>query len=504
MESEGELKATASPRGEGVCSESESIIDVFSKFPDQISHHIVSFLTVTDLTRFGCVSKRCRELCLSSPKLNFDGFSLANTSTCYYRLKLLSYLDRFFFHRGDSRIQSFRVRWFKHEEYKLEEYEGEEPPCFCGRDCYEGTRMFTWIQNAVRCKVEVLDLETDVSDSDELEPLPSCVFQCETLRYLVLHVDWMILRTPSFTFPSNLKYLELKKIVIENEGFFKWISCCCKCIEELNLREVHGIETMTIKSSSMKKLRFSGFSVDLCHINISCEKLEGLFVCWYFASASNKSLNIFAPNLKHLKWVGNMVKHPNLGKFECLADAALSVNSLGDDKYNVFEVLDSLCRAKSLILDEATIKDNFRGGSRPAPLYDTFCLGMGIDSFVDELIPAIVFLLRGMPNLFNLLLMNYNLPLEALESNTSGVDIEYWKLQNLAFVYQLRQVTIELCNGSNGIEFAKYVLECAPNLEKMVIVYLPQDLEKVARKLEKSKISNAAAAVFFQEKPIKR
>ncbi|CAN6719674.1 unnamed protein product [Malus baccata var. baccata] len=502
MEGEGELKATASPRGEGVCSESESIIDVFSKFPDQISHHIVSFLTVTDLTRFGCVSKRCRELCLSSPKLNFDGFSLANTSTCYCRLKLLSYLDRFFFHRGDSRIQSFRVHWFKHEEYKLEEYEGEEPPCFCGRDCYESTRMFTWIQNAVRCKVEVLDLETDVYDSEH-EPLPSCVFQCETLRYLVLHVNWTILRTPSFTFPSNLKYLELKKIFIENEGFFKWISCCCKCIEELNLQEVNGIEIMTIKSSSLKKLSFSGFSVDLCHINISCEKLEGIFICWSFASASNKSLNIFAPNLKRLNWLGNMVKHPNLGNFECLAEAILTLNSQGDDKDNVFEVLESFCRAKVLVLNEVTIKGHFRGGSRPTQLYDTFCLGMGIESFVDELIPAIVFLLRGMPNLFNLVLMKYNPPLEAPESNTSGIDIEYWKLQNLAFVYQLRQVTIELCNGSNGIEFAKYVLECAPNLEKMVIVHLPQDLEKVARKLEKSKISNAAAAVFFQEKPIK-
>ncbi|CAN6586848.1 unnamed protein product [Malus baccata var. baccata] len=386
MEGEGKLKATASPRGEGVCSESESTIDVFSKFPDQISHHIASFLAVTDLTRFGCVSKRCRELCLSSPKLNFDGFSLANTSTCYYRLKLLSYLDRFFFHRGDSRIQSFRVRWLKHEEYKLEEYEGEEPPCFCARDCYEGTRMFTWIQNAVRCKVEVLDLETDVYDC-ELEPFPSCVFQCETLR--------------------------------------------------------------------------------------------------------------------HLKWIGDMVKHPNLGKFECLADAELALNSQGDDKDNVFEVLDSLCRVKVLVLNEATIKGHFRGGSRPAPLYDTFYLGMTFESFVDELIPAIVFLLRGMPNLFNLILMKYNPHVEASESNTSGIDIEYWKLQNLAFVYQLRQVTIELCNGSNGIEFAKYVLECAPKLEKMVIVYLPQDLEKVARKLEKSKISNAAAAVFFQEKPIK-
>ncbi|KAM1208058.1 hypothetical protein ACFX2J_013769 [Malus domestica] len=502
MEGEGKLKATASPRGEGVCSESESTIDVFSKFPDQISHHIVSFLTVTDLTRFGCVSKRCRELCLSSPKLNFDGFSLANTSTCYYRLKLLSYLDRFFFHRGDSRIQSFRVRWLKHEEYKLEEYEGEEPPCFCARDCYEGTRMFTWIQNAVRCKVEVLDLETDVYDC-ELEPFPSCVFQCETLRYLVLHVNWTILRTPSFTFSSNLKYLELKKIVIENEGFFKWVSCCCKCIEELNLQKVHGIETMTIKSSSLKKLNLSGFSIALCHINISCENLEGIYIGWTFYSASNKSLNIFAPNLKHLKWIGDMVKHPNLGKFECLADAELALNSQGDDKDNVFEVLDSLCRVKVLVLNEATIKGHFRGGSRPAPLYDTFYLGMTFESFVDELIPAIVFLLRGMPNLFNLILMKYNPHVEASESNTSGIDIEYWKLQNLAFVYQLRQVTIELCNGSNGIEFAKYVLECAPNLEKMVIVCLPQDLEKVARKLEKSKISNAAAAVFFQEKPIK-
>lgn len=100
--------------------------------------------------------------------------------------------------------------------------------------------------------------------------------------------------------------------------------------------------------------------------------------------------------------------------------------------------------------------------------------------------------------------MSIDLRLVVFPFQTSGIDIEYWKLQNLAFVYQLRQVTIELGNGSNGMEFAKYLLECAPNLEKMVIVYLPQDLEKVAKKLEKSKIFNAAAAVCYQEKSIKR
>lgn len=41
-------------------------------------------------------------------------------------------------------------------------------------------------------------------------------------------------------------------------------------------------------------------------------------------------------------------------------------------------------------------------------------------------------------------------------------------MQNLAFVHQLEEVTIGHCEGSNQTDFARYVLEHAQNLKKMV------------------------------------
>lgn len=51
--------------------------------------------------------------------------------------------------------------------------------------------------------------------------------------------------------------------------------------------------------------------------------------------------------------------------------------------------------------------------------------------------------------------------------------MRYWKRQNLAFVYQLEDINIELSNGSNGIELAQYILKHAKSLEEMDIIYLP-------------------------------
>lgn len=52
----------------------------------------------------------------------------------------------------------------------------------------------------------------------------------------------------------------------------------------------------------------------------------------------------------------------------------------------------------------------------------------------------------------------------------------YWKLLNLAFVDRLEQVTIELPNGTNGIELASYMLKHAKSLKKMVMVHSPNNL----------------------------
>lgn len=70
----------------------------------------------------------------------------------------------------------------------------------------------------------------------------------------------------------------------------------------------------------------------------------------------NKSLNIFAPNLKKFNWVGNLMNHPNLGKLVCLEEAEIRVQPRVDDWNNVFEVLCSLRGAKAVILTEEVIK----------------------------------------------------------------------------------------------------------------------------------------------------
>lgn len=67
-------------------------------------------------------------------------------------------------------------------------------------------------------------------------------------------------------------------------------------------------------------------------------------------------------------------------------------------------------------------------------------------------------------------------------------------MQNLAFIKQLKEVTIELSHGSNGVEFAMYMLAHAQNLEKMVIIHLPK--QYVRRKIKKSKNLSKAKIVF--------
>ncbi|CAL2275305.1 unnamed protein product [Prunus armeniaca] len=68
-----------------------------------------------------------------------------------------------------------------------------------------------------------------------------------------------------------------------------------------------------------------------------------------------------------------------------------------------------------------------------------------------------------------------DLPL--LLENCSGFNMGYWRLQNISFIHQLKDVTIELSIGSNGIRFAKYVLEHARNLKKMTFFSFTSTVE---------------------------
>ncbi|XP_004305634.1 PREDICTED: putative F-box/FBD/LRR-repeat protein At5g44950-like [Fragaria vesca subsp. vesca] len=297
MDRRKKLMATPSCRG-------VSGVDRFSDLPEEVPHHILSFLTITDVTRFGCVSKRCRQLHPSAPSLKFEGFSEANLSSGDKLLRLINALD-----------------------------------------------------------------------------------------------------------------------------------------------------------------------------SISADKLVRLVIDWGFHRCK-KVLNITAPKLKYLRLEGNSLMHQNLGEWRCLEKTNLCLRPEGDDINILPEIISSIQSVKVLILGHDTLKALFQKGSRPAALDNVRHLCMHVGYMLDDVTPAMLSILKGIPNLSTLYIKSYPLFFHDA-SESSGI---YWKLLNLAALDQLEEVSIELPNGSNGIDLASYMLEHTKSLKKMVIVHSPQQFG-VAREL---------------------
>ncbi|XP_018507711.1 F-box/LRR-repeat protein At3g58900-like isoform X2 [Pyrus x bretschneideri] len=443
MEQKHKILDSSSCEGEGRCRSRKE--DRFSGLPDGVAYRILSFLTIKDVTCFSIVSKRCRELYLSTPSLDFD-FKTTRTpsgeykyfreATCEVRLNLLNSLDRFLLQRGDNKIEYFRLVWESHSVVEEDsDDQRDEEPCFCVNERF---RIMTWIHNALRCNVEVLDVKSDV-DYFEDEPyalFPSCVFLCAPLTSLAVEMNRTMVKTPSAAFSSNLVDLKLINVEIEDEGFFKWISCSCKFIKEIHLCHIRITGNIIIKSSSLEKFEYLEGTFTRSHIDISAEKLEVINIDWTFQSPGDNSLNIFAPKLKYFEWRGYLMNQANLGQLECLEKAVICLEPKADDSDKLIKHFYSLRRVELLVLNAATFK-------------------------------------------------------------VSGFDKEYWKLQNLDFIDQIKEVTIVLDGSSNGIEFARYILENAKNLEQIYLQHLLDLPDDAIQKLNESKMSRAT--VNFEE-----
>ncbi|PRQ44089.1 putative F-box domain, FBD domain, leucine-rich repeat domain, L domain-containing protein [Rosa chinensis] len=475
MDHKQKLIATPTCRGQGV--RAETMVDGFSNLPDGVTHQILSHLTITDVTRFGSVSKRCRQLHLSTPSLKFEGFSEANLSTLGNRLALLNALDGFMIRRGDVKLQTFRFR------------------SFCG---FEKSRIIEWIRNALRCNVEGLDFELGLVD---LPLLFQSILRCATLRSLSVEMKYKyrFLTLPSSACFANIECLKLKNIHVVDEGFFRWISSSCKCIKELRLEGIEGISHLSIESSSL--VSFSvvhPFQSDPLILSISAEKLVDLVIDWGFQNCK-KVLNVTAPEVRYLKLEGNSLIHQKLGELRRLEKADLCLRPGGNDINMLSEFISSIRSVKVLILGEEILKALFQKGSRPAPLDNVRHLCIHVGYMLDDVVPAMVSILKGIPNLSTLYIKSFPIFIH-LGSKSSGHNVAYWKLLDLAFVHQLEEVTIELPNGSNGIELASYLLEHAKSLKKMVIVHSPQQ-SSVERKLHITyKKSNLRAVLEEDQK----
>ncbi|KAM1293725.1 hypothetical protein ACFX2H_013739 [Malus domestica] len=499
------------PLAEGASANLNVTLDRFSALPREVAHHILSLLPISDITRVGMLSQKCRAFYLSTPTLNFTEFPSESTRTFNSRLELMASLDKFFMRRHHNKVQSFSLDWVS--EFELGETDIES--C-CS---VEKSRVLGWIENALTCNVEKLDyffttvMPTldDIISETQID-FPSSVFVSGSLRSLSLDMKCATLKASTFSASSicNLVFLKLRSVTMEDdEGFCKWICFCCRNIKELRLECVIGLRKIDIESSSLESFGVECPSCyDLCHVKISGEKVEDVHINWNFNAPlpRTNSLEIFAPNLKRLNWVGYMMNHQNLGELNCLEEVQISLMADGvdDPESKIHEFLSSIRSAKTLRIDQGTTKNLFKDGYTPPILHELCYLNVTIWSGIDDkVVPALASLFKGLPNLTTLeLTVSDQLPFffrTANAATSSEFDRRYWERQHLEFVSQLKYAIIELTNGSNGFVLAKYLLERAQNLEEMLVICLPNQWN-FARKLRSSRIISSNAAVGYLEK----
>jgi hypothetical protein len=323
--------------------------DRLSSLPDGIVHRIISFLTLKDLARLRFASRRCQELCYSTPTLSLSNIDLLKTDDILCRLSFNAFLHSLMLHRCSHRVkmQSLSLRWSFQHSLPDEEY-----------------RVWSWLQHAVNSGVR----EFNLNITGKPFSLPVCVLGCKSLSSLVVNTNNGVLRFPStlslsYASSSTLRKLILESVRMEDDGFQQWLPSF-KFLKVLCLSKVSGMKSMRITSSSIEKLKIVSVE-DLCHIQIQeVEKLNELYIFLESNKCGSKSLEISAPNLQIFVWAGDAVDYFSMRSSSHLWRAAIGLSppanqSRGREdacKANFDKLLRSIHSTKNLTLSNEFVE----------------------------------------------------------------------------------------------------------------------------------------------------
>ena len=272
-------------------------IDRFSSLPDHIAHHILSFLSMEDISRLCIVSKTCRELCISIPVLTFD--ALPYRDNARKRNQLMNYLDLFLLQRKWMDTTHCYINWTVQNNVFQEDY-----------------RVISLLHNEVMCKVPLLHV---MLKTEGIFILPPSVLCCGSWKTLTINLVDGILKFPSFidTFGfSNLRSLSLRSVQI-NESFGKWVSSYWQFLEYLDLHDISGTKSLIVTSSSLEILKIWSLRNVVFRINVSAEFLRELRLVWTFRP-EERVLELSTPRLTHFVCGGSILNLSLKGNLDSL------------------------------------------------------------------------------------------------------------------------------------------------------------------------------------------
>lgn len=296
-------------------------VDHLSNLPDCIFHKILGLLDITNLSRIATLSRRCRNLCLSSPSLNMEFEEFRDLDKFG---NFMVFFDHFLLLHNEMNIDRFSL-------------------CLrgCAMNYYDvGLHVGTWMKNMVGRNFKELNLNLHV----DYFVLPSYILSCPSLRSLKLNLGYGRLKFQTMGF-SWLEDLSLKHLQFNDKSYGSWyllsdwISTSCKFLKRLYIGSVDGIKEINIASESLEELcvhgRFTNFQWEPFRIHVSAKELKYLSIKCDVVCFSGCSVEVYAPKLQHFYWTGEVPMMFCLGNFESLQQAYINIimNQINDVGY---------------------------------------------------------------------------------------------------------------------------------------------------------------------------
>ncbi|KAH7845132.1 hypothetical protein Vadar_022446 [Vaccinium darrowii] len=203
--------------------------DIISSLPENVLHHILSFLSTKDAIRTSILSTKWEYLWTSMANINLkETYHQAGEKEDG---SFLDFVDRVLIFHDASDIKSLSL-----ESHEL----------------VNSSRVNSWISASIRHNIEELKLCLRWKTQPVL---PCCLFTCQSLAVLKLSMDWA-LKVPSLTRFSNLKTLELKYVTFSDDNSTQHLFSSCPMLQELALVYCgwKNLKTITICIPTLKRL----------------------------------------------------------------------------------------------------------------------------------------------------------------------------------------------------------------------------------------------------------
>ncbi|KAI3943188.1 hypothetical protein MKW92_007095 [Papaver armeniacum] len=432
--------------------------DRLSDLHDPLLHHIFSFLPFKCVVATCILSKRWKDLWISSPVLNIQEWRR------YSRFRFIETRDEntgqedeYYWSQETTELVNFMDRLL-HQSHNLFRNDLPNIKKFCldFDSTLDNDNISGWIITLMMRKVEELCLCIPIEFV-----VPMGLFTCETLTVLKIEMFGdlsakikkigTLRAADTISFP-RLKILHLKHMIFVDESLNAQLFSNSPVLEELMLSNCYMMMTkvLHISVASLKRLFITNSKMYSC------------------------KLNIYAPNLQSLTYNGTPEGYANTEHvFSSIVDAHIDItfesrtNKNSKRRCGLKNLVEGISSVKILHISGSTLESFF--WNEMNQIVPTFRDLRRLDvtsKLSDCMFFALLKLLHKMPNLESVVIA------QGFSPSENHHDLDTFRRRE-CLLQQLKAVEVREIDGKReDLDMIKYVLRNSPALQKMTIAFL--------------------------------